>query len=304
MSEIEVRDLRKYYGEVRAVDGVSFDVRKSEVFGILGPNGAGKTTTLEIIETLRKPDSGEIYLMGKDLRKEARALKDKIGVQLQDTSLFPRLTVLETLNLFASFYRRTASVLEMLKTVGLDEKKDALVETLSGGQQKRLSIALALINDPEIIFLDEPTTGLDPQARRRVWEIVEKLRVKGKTVVITTHYMEEAEELCDRVAIMDHGKIIASGTPRDLINNYVPESKVFFRLEPPLDDEILLRMPGVKGVERDEGIYALRTDSPQKALMEIFDLATEKGCLLKEVTIKRASLEDVFLRLTGRRIRQ
>lgn len=232
MLAVSVRGLKKHYGDVRAVDGVDLDIEEGEVFGILGPNGAGKTTTLEMIETLRDPDAGEISVLGLDARRERRKIRESIGVQLQTTVFFEELTVWETLDLFASFYSRCLSPRALLELAELREKAKSRVNTLSGGQHKRLSIALALVNDPRLVFLDEPTTGLDPQARRHIWEMVGHLRERGKTVVITTHYIEEAEALSDRVAIMDHGRIIAQGVPRDLVSEHVPESNISFRLFP------------------------------------------------------------------------
>ena len=233
MPAIVVSDLKKRYGDVKAVDGVSFEVEDKEIFGILGPNGAGKTTTLEIIETLREPDSGEIIVEGKEVRKEARAIKELIGVQLQTTVFFDNLTVWETIDLFGSFYKNRVDTDSLLELVSLSDKAGAMLNELSGGLHKRVSIALALVNDPRIVFLDEPTTGLDPQARRHIWEIVEQLRDREKTVIITTHYIEESERLCDRVAVMDLGRIIAQGTPNELINRYSAESNITFRLTPP-----------------------------------------------------------------------
>mgnify|MGYP005838991067 FL=1 len=303
MKAITIRELRKHYGDVKAVDGVSLDVEEHEIFGILGPNGAGKTTTLEIVETLREPDAGEIAVMGLDVRSQARAVKEIIGVQLQATVFIDELTVWETLDLFRCFYPHSLPVEELIELAELGDKTKSRVNELSGGQHKRLSIALALINDPRIVFLDEPSTGLDPQARLRIWEIVSRLREQGKTVVLTTHYIEEAERLCDRVAIMDHGKIIALGSPSRLIDEFVPESTIAFRLQPPLDVELVDRIRGVMSAFADDDQFHVVTSSPQETLAGIFTLAREKGSEAEEINMRRASLEDVFLKLTGRRIR-
>lgn len=304
MPSIVVKDLSKSYGEVRAVDGINLEVREREIFGILGPNGAGKTTTLEMIETLRAPDSGEISVMGLDVVKDPRAVKEILGVQLQATVFFDNLTVKETIELFASFYPRSLPRDEVLGLVGLKDKAGAMVEGLSGGQHKRLSIALALVSEPRIVFLDEPTTGLDPQARRRIWEIVESFREQEKTVVITTHYIEEAEHLCDRVAVMDHGRIIAQGSPSELISRHISESSISFTLSPPLEERILHGIPGAVDVSSRDGEYLLMTTSPQETLMGIFKVAYENGSVPDEVSMKKATLEDVFLKLTGRSLRE
>jgi ABC-2 type transport system ATP-binding protein len=304
MPAITVKDLKKSYGEVKAVDGVSFEVEDKEIFGILGPNGAGKTTTLEMIETLREPDSGEIQVAGMHGRGDARSIKEIIGVQLQTTVFFDNLTVRETVDLFASFYKTRLDTGSLLEMVGLEEKAGAMLDELSGGQHKRVSIALALVNDPRIIFLDEPTTGLDPQARRNIWEIVEQLRDREKTVVITSHYIEEAEYLCDRVAVMDHGRIIALGTPNELINRFSPQSNISFTLTPPLDEQIVKQITGVKSVRGNNGDYSVTTDTPQETLIGIFTAAYKNDSIADDVSMKRATLEDVFLKLTGRRMRE
>ena len=304
MPAISVSDLKKYYGDVKAVDGISLEVEEGEIFGILGPNGAGKTTTLEMVETLREPDSGEILVLGMNTHKDPNAVKEAIGVQLQTTVFFDELTVWETIDLFSTFYPRTLPVDELIDLAELGEKARSRVNELSGGQHKRLSIALALVNDPRVVFLDEPTTGLDPQARRRIWEIVEGLRGQEKTVIITTHYIEEAEYLCDRVAVMDHGRIIASGTPDQLIDEYVSESIITFRLEPPVDEAVVKGLHGVVSVHADDGDYRLTTPVPQETLIGIVAMAHEQGVKADDINMKRATLEDVFLKITGRRIRE
>jgi ABC-2 type transport system ATP-binding protein len=303
MPAISIRDLKKYYGEIKAVDGVSLEVEEREIFGILGPNGAGKTTTLEMVETLREPDAGEIFVAGIDVREDPRAVKEIIGVQLQTTVFFDELSVRETIDLFSTFYPRVLPIGELIDLAELGDKADSRVNDLSGGQHKRLSIALALVNDPDVIFLDEPTTGLDPQARRRIWEIVEQLRDQEKTVVITTHYIEEAEYLCDRVAVMDHGRIIALGTPDELIDEYASDSTITFRLDPPVDREVLEGIYGASGVHVGAGEYEVATSTPQETLFGIVGMAHEQGVKVEDINMKRATLEDVFLKITGRRIR-
>jgi ABC-2 type transport system ATP-binding protein len=303
MPAIQVTDLHKNYGEVKAVDGVSFEVEDKEIFGILGPNGAGKTTTLEIIETLREADSGEILLDGMDVRKDAKKIKEVIGVQLQTTVFFDNLTVYETIDLFGSFYSNRLKPDELLERVELEDKRNNMLNELSGGQHKRVSIALAMVNDPRIVFLDEPTTGLDPQVRRNIWQIIENLRADEKTVVITSHYIEEAEYLCDRVAIMDYGKIIALGTPNELIDKYSPESNISFAMTPGVDISVLEKIPGAMRVVGSNGGYAITTNSPQETLIGIFTAAYENNAKADEVAMERASLEDVFLKITGRRIK-
>jgi ABC-2 type transport system ATP-binding protein len=301
---IAVKDLKKSYGDVKAVDDISFEVEEKEIFGILGPNGAGKTTTLEMIETLRQQDSGDILVQGLEARKDARAIKEMIGVQLQTTVFFDNLTVWETIDLFSSFYKNHVATDELLELVSLSDKAGAMLNELSGGLHKRVSIALALVNDPRIVFLDEPTTGLDPQARRHIWDIVEQLRDREKTVVITTHYIEEAEYLCDRVAVMDHGRIIAHGTPNELIDRYSSESNISFRLTPTLDESIVSAITGVKSVRGNDGGYTVTTDTPQETLIGIFTAAYNNNAAADEVSMRRATLEDVFLKITGRRIRE
>lgn len=303
MPAISLVNLHKHYGDVRAVDDISLVVEEREIFGILGPNGAGKTTTLEMIETLREPDGGEINVLGLDVLKDSQAIKEIIGVQLQTTVFFDQLTVFETVDLFSAFYPRTLPVDKLISLAELDDKADSMVNELSGGQHKRLSIALALVNDPKIVFLDEPTTGLDPQARRRIWEIIQHLRDQDKTVVVTTHYIEEAEYLCDRVAVMDHGKIVALGTPDQLINEHVADSVISFRLNPPLEMDVLEGIKGVVSATGLDGQYQVTTRAPQGVLMGIMAVAEERGSQVDDINMKRATLEDVFLKLTGRRIR-
>jgi ABC-2 type transport system ATP-binding protein len=305
MPAILIKDLCKTYGNIKAVDGLNLEIEEKEIFGILGPNGAGKTTILEMIETLREPDCGEITVLGMDGHKDARAIKEVLGVQLQNTVFFDNLSVWETIDLFGSFYAKSVEPDALLELVSLTDKAKAKLNELSGGQQKRVSIALALVNDPLIVFLDEPTTGLDPQARRNIWDIVEQLRDREKTVVLTTHYIEEAEYLCDRVAVMDLGKRIALDTPNGLINTYASESNVSFRMRPALPGEAIQAITGVKTVARQNGEeYVVTTETPQDTLAGIFQAAFDNRAIADEITMRRATLEDVFLKITGRSIRE
>ncbi len=304
---VEVRDLRKYYGEIKAVDGISFTVEQGEIFGMLGPNGAGKTTTVEIIEGLRQADSGQVTVLGLDVRRHPDAVKARIGVQLQTTALFPRLTVREVLNLFRSFFPQSREADELIAMVNLQEKANTLTRDLSGGQRQRLSVALALVNRPEIIFLDEPTTGLDPQARRSLWEVIEQVRSAGATVFLTTHYMEEAERLCDRVAVIDHGHIIALDSPEALIRTHFRERAVEFEINgqqaASLSLEELEELPAVTQVRQDGKTITLYTNDVEVTLAALFEQGQRTGFQVDALHVRRATLEDVFLKLTGRRIR-
>jgi ABC-2 type transport system ATP-binding protein len=303
---VEVENLHKSYGPVKAVDGISFLVAAGETFGMLGPNGAGKTTTVEIIEGLRTADKGRVTVLGLDVARVPVRIKERIGVQLQAPSLLPLVSVSELLGLFASFYRRTLPVEDVLKLLSLEESSKVLVKNLSGGQQQRLSVALALINDPDIAFLDEPTTGLDPQARRNLWSVIENMRARGKTIFLTTHYMEEAEHLCDRVAIVDHGQIIAIGSPRQLIQDYFKETAIEFDMESPPPEGELKSFPGATqvSIQGNEAIvYSCNVVATMSALLKHPDTMTG-GRQVKNLRIHEATLEDVFLKLTGRRIRE
>jgi ABC-2 type transport system ATP-binding protein len=306
MDTIVIQDLRKTYGETRAVDGISFSVRQGEVFGMLGPNGAGKTTTVEIIEGLRVADSGHVTVLGMDVSKDADQIKARIGVQLQTTTFFPLLTVQEIIQLFRSFYpgrvRDTEYVIEL---VNLEEKTRIRSQSLSGGQQQRLSIALALVNYPDIIFLDEPTTGLDPQARRKMWDVIKQISKEGTTVFLTTHYMEEAERLCNRVAVIDQGKIIAMDTPADLIDTHFEESAIEFDLNgSTVDLQALAVLRGVTDARQDGNAVTIYSTSVPGTLAELTELGQAQGLALDDLHVRRATLEDVFLKLTGRRIRE
>ena len=299
---VTVRDLRKSYGDLRAVDGISFTVKKGEIFGLVGPNGAGKTTTWEILEGLRRAESGDIHVAGIDVRKDRRKLRELIGVQLQATAMFERLTARETLEVFGGMYRRNLPPDRLLKLVNLEEKADDWTEKLSGGQKQRLAVALALVNDPEIVFLDEPTTGLDPQARRSLWDVMAELRTMGKTVMLTTHYMEEAERLCDRVGVMDHGKILALDRPGQLIKDFEQRDAVEFGANG--DASAFGTLPGVEEMNVEDGRVTLYTRQLEKTLAAVFELARVRGMNVEDFRVRNASLEDVFLHLTGRRIRE
>jgi ABC-2 type transport system ATP-binding protein len=304
---IEVRGLVKRYGDFTAVDGIDLSVEEHEIFGILGPNGAGKTTTLEMIEGLRKPDAGTVQVAGIDAVANPQAIKRLIGVQLQSTSLFDYLTLRELIVLFAALYDADTSQARadhLIELVSLQEKAGARVNQLSGGQKQRLSIALALVNDPQIVFLDEPTTGLDPQARRSLWDVVTALRESGKTIVLTTHYMEEAEVLCDRVAVMDHGKIIARDTPLNLIQSLDQSATIRARVEREIAADRLESLPGVLSVQLEGWQLAIQTQDVQRTLAGLLEIASELDIRLDNLTTSSANLEDVFLAYTGRSLRE
>ncbi len=302
MKVITVKDLKRYYGNVKAVDGISFEVEEGTVAAMLGPNGAGKTTTVEILEGLRRKDSGEIYYFGKKVDQVDEYIKRLIGVQLQKTAFFEYLTVYETLELFAALYNQKADrqrIKSLIELVALEEKAKAKIKELSGGQLQRLSLAIALVNDPKIVFLDEPTTGLDPQARRHVWQIVEDLRKSGKTVFLTTHYMEEAEKLADHVLIMDHGKIIAEGTVDRLINSLDMESYVEFWTDQP--EKLSQKLEGMMLLNHDK--FQIPAKNVEETLHRLFDLSKTLQVKIDNIVIRRPNLEDVFLKLTGRLLR-
>jgi ABC-2 type transport system ATP-binding protein len=309
-SVIEVEGLVKRYNQFTAVNGIDFTVRRGEVFGLLGPNGAGKTTTMEMIEGLRRPDAGIARVAGYDTRKELHKVKEVIGVQLQSTSLFDLLTVEEIVRMYASFYRTSVPIQPLLEDVILVEKAKSRVKTLSGGQKQRLAIALALVNDPLVVFLDEPTTGLDPQARRVLWDIVLSLKGKGKTVVLSTHYMEEAEVLCDRICLMDQGLVVALDTPRNLVNLLQAQSTVEFRVlqAPPRMEQSLYNMlaslKGIKRVESHDEVFVLSTDDLQLSLIDLMQFTAKCGIQVTNLKTRTATLEDVFLHLAGRSLRE
>jgi ABC-2 type transport system ATP-binding protein len=300
---IRVRGLTKRYGDVKAVDGIDFDVAKGQIFGLLGPNGAGKTTTVEILEGLREADGGEVSVLGVDVMRDADAIKPRIGVSLQTAALYPKLTVTELVNLFRSFYPRARPTNEIIDVLELGERRNARSQDLSGGQRQRLAVALSLVNDPELVFLDEPTTGLDPAARRSLWDIVEGLKADGRSVLLTTHYMEEAEILCDRLAIMDHGHILEMGTVEELVSKHFQERTVRFdRLEGLAHDE-LAALPAVSSVKEDTDEVLIYTRDPGRTIGALLDLADGRGLEPQNLGIRRATLEDVFLDLTGRALR-
>lgn len=300
---VEVKSLTKRYGDLIAVNEVSFGIEKGEIFGLLGPNGAGKTTTVEMIEGLRKPDGGTIKICGNDISKGTDRVKEIIGVQLQSTTIYDKIRVGEAIDLFGGYYQKSLPTAEILDMVSLNDKKNSFVQTLSGGQKQRLAMALALVNDPEVLFLDEPTTGLDPQARRNVWDIIEGLGGKGKTIILTTHYMEEAERLCNRVGIIDHGKIIALDTTRDLIAKQNLESAVEFTTSNGVSKEFFQKLHGVSKVTQDGDGFILHTKESSRLLGELSRLSEENGLNLDNISVRKATLEDVFLALTGRRLR-
>jgi ABC-2 type transport system ATP-binding protein len=298
-----VRGLVKRYGDIQAVDGIDFDVRAGEVFGLLGPNGAGKTTTVEILEGLRVPDGGEAIVLGLDVAKGTDSLKPRIGVSLQTAALYPKLTVAEVIDLFRSFYPNPRPTDELIDMLELGERRNAQTQVLSGGQRQRLSIALALVNDPELVFLDEPTTGLDPAARRSLWDIVGALRSQGRSVLLTTHYMEEAEILCDRLAIMDHGHILEMGTVNELISKRFKERTVRLDATDQLTDAELTALPAVVSMKRDEGDILLYTADVAATIGALLALCEARGVEPGDLGVRRPTLEDVFLDLTGRALR-
>jgi len=300
---IAVKDLKKYYKEVKAVDGVSLEVHRGEVFTLLGPNGAGKTTIIEILEGLKEPDSGTLKILGEDCKKVRASLKDRMGVVLQETRFIDKTKVQEMVEMFASFYSRSLKSEEVLKKVALEEKAEALVENLSGGQRQRLAIGLALINDPDIIFLDEPTTGLDPQARRKIWDLITELREERKTIFLTTHYMEEAEKLSDYIYIMDHGTIIARGTPDQLIDNLDQENVIEFNRESlgeGLEERLREIFPGLQVQEEKVILYV---ENVTRNFSQLMQFAQKQGVEFENLIFRRPNLEDVFLNLTGKGLR-
>lgn len=301
---IVVQRLTKKYGDFTAVDGISFEVRQGETFGILGPNGAGKTTTLEMIEGLKSISGGTVTLDGHDVHRETRTVKSLIGVQLQASSFFDGLNLKELLDTFASLYGRKVDALKLLKDVELEEKWKSMVKELSGGQKQRLSIAVALVNDPKVLFLDEPTTGLDPQARRHLWDLINEIKRTGKTVVLTTHYMEEAEVLCDRIAIMDHAKVIALDTPLGLLKHGVLGSTIEFHVDGKCPIEHYQKLPAVMKASDEDHVVRLLSSDPEKTLPALFGHETVCNVKLFNLQLRQATLEDVFLKLTGRSLRE
>jgi ABC-2 type transport system ATP-binding protein len=303
---LSVRGLRKRYGDVVAVDGLDLEIRRGECFGLLGPNGAGKTTTIEICEGLTAHDAGEVEVLGMRWARDARALRERLGIQLQETQLAEKLTVGETIALFRSFYRQGPSPESVLGTVQLEEKAKARVGTLSGGQKQRLAVACAIVGDPDLLFLDEPTTGLDPQSRRQLWELVERFKALGRSILLTTHYMDEAQRLCDRVAIVDHGRVIALGTPRELIASLGAEHVVEFELEEAsggVEEDALRALPGVLATRAIDGGWALQVARLHEAVPALLAMLAARALPLSALRTHSATLEDVFVSLTGRQLR-
>jgi ABC-2 type transport system ATP-binding protein len=300
---IQVVEVRKTYGATVAVDEVSFEVKDGEIFGLIGPNGAGKTTTMECIEGLRKPDRGKISVLGLDPFRDVYKLQDRIGVQLQQAQLQKRIKVWEAVDLWASLYQKKAIDAErLLEQLGLAEKRDAWFMNLSGGQKQRLFIALALINDPEVVFLDELTTGLDPQSRRAIWELVRGIRERGKTVFLTTHLMEEAERLCDRVAIIEHGRIIDMDRPENLVKRHCPERTVILATDDPAAEERFRAIPRVEAVTRSDSQFTIRGRGDD-LVTEVIHCLSENRIRVTDFRTILPNLEDVFLKLTGHSIR-
>jgi ABC-2 type transport system ATP-binding protein len=301
--------VKQYPGKppVDAVRGLDLEVQRGECFGLLGPNGAGKTTTLEILEGLLDATSGEVRVLGFEWNKQAEQIRRRIGISLQETRFSDKLSVRETAVLFRSFYPSGLTPDEALRRVSLEEKSQAWVSKLSGGQKQRLAVACAIVGDPQLLFLDEPTTGLDPQSRRQLWDVIHQFRSTGRTVMLTTHYMDEAERLCDRVAIVDHGKVIALGTPASLIAQLGGEHIVDFSLADgslPIDDADLTRLPAVRSLRRNAGTISLAVEQPHVALPALLALQQARGATLAHLTTRHATLEDVFVALTGRHLEE
>jgi ABC-2 type transport system ATP-binding protein len=298
---IHVAAIRKAYGKTVAVDDVSFDVQPGEIFGLIGPNGAGKTTTMECVEGLRRPDRGVVSVLGLNPTRDVYALQERIGVQLQEAQLQKRIKVWEAVAFWAALYRRRADGDRLIEQLGLGDKRNAWFMTLSGGQKQRLFIALALINDPELVFLDELTTGLDPQARRAIWELVRGIRLRGKTVFLTTHLMEEAERLCDRVAIIDHGRIIDVGPPAELVRRHCPERTVILATDDPAASVHFGAIPGVESVTCEKSLVIIRGTGD--LVTQVIGCVAEHRIYVTDFRTESPTLEDVFLKLTGHTIR-
>jgi ABC-2 type transport system ATP-binding protein len=305
VAAISCQGLVKHYGDVIAVDGLDLEVRREECFAMLGPNGAGKTTTIEIIQGLIRPDAGSVEILGLSWRTHAAELRQRMGTQLQETRLPDKLTVGEVMALFRSFYQRGVSPDDVLEMVQLQEKRRSWVSKLSGGQRQRLAVACALVCRPDILFLDEPTTGLDPQSRRQLWDIIEDFRREGGSVLLTTHYMEEAQRLCDRVAIVDHGRIIAQGSPRELITSLGAQHVVEFAIADgaAIDERSLAALPGAEGVANGDGKIRLTVSRIHETVPALMVLLNDRGAMLSELATHHATLEDVFIALTGRHLR-
>ena len=300
---IQCRALVKDYGSVRAVDGLDLEVRAGECFGLLGPNGAGKTTTVEILEGLLPATAGAVEILGRAWSSDADWLRQRLGISLQETNLTDKLSVEETLRLFRSFYPCGLEVEDLIDLVSLGDKRGTWYAKLSGGQKQRLAVACALVGDPRILFLDEPTTGLDPQSRRQLWRLIEQFKAGGRTVLLTTHYMDEAERLCDRVAIIDHGKVITLGTPRELIQSLGGTEMVEFTCDGPVDEAAVRALPGVHAVKSRGGGLSLTVGQLHKTLPLLIAHLQEAGIALTGLSTHRATLEDVFVNMTGRQLR-
>jgi ABC-2 type transport system ATP-binding protein len=302
---VQVKGLRKIYGATVAVEDVSFEVRQGEIFGMVGPNGAGKTTTIECLEGLRKPDAGIVRVLGVDPQRESLTLREQTGMQLQQSNLPDRIKVWEALDLYASFYSKAADWKELIVQLGLEEKRNTLFSKLSGGQKQRLFIALALLPDPQLVFLDELTTGLDPQARHAIWDLVRDVRLKGKTVLLTTHFMEEAERLCDRVAILDHGRIVALDTPASLIRSLGADERVVFSMDGILPVGFEKALTSIARVEVRDGWVTVhgKNGQPVALVSEVVRLLSKQGIQFRDLRTEQPTLEDVFLSLTGREIK-
>jgi ABC-2 type transport system ATP-binding protein len=301
---IEVRGLVKRYGNVVAVDGLDLVMKRGECFGLLGPNGAGKTTTVEILEGLNDPTAGDVQVLGRRWADDEAWLRARLGISLQETHLQERLSVIETLRLFRSFYDHGRDIEDVLRLVALEEKRNAWFDKLSGGQKQRLAVACALVGDPEVLFLDEPTTGLDPQSRRQLWDLVNGLRAEGRSVLLTTHYMDEAERLCDRVGIVDKGKMIALGTPAELIASLGGQQVIEFTSDRPVDELELGKLAGVRAARHVADGYALTVDEVHVSIPALLDFLEKIGAPLTRLSTHHATLEDVFVSLTGRQLRE
>lgn len=304
-SALVIHELRKSFADVVAVNGLNLEVKRGECFGLLGPNGAGKTTTIEICEGLISPDAGTVQMLGHSWRDHTDELRQRIGIQLQETQFPEKLTVEEVISLFRSFFRQGLTVEQAIAMVQLEEKRKSRVGGLSGGQKQRLAMACALVGDPELLFLDEPTTGLDPQARRNLWDLVIQLRTAGRTIILTTHYMDEAERLCDRVAVMDHGRIIALGAPSELITSIGGEQIVEFAIgaSAPFNAAMLTEIQGVQSHRVHAGLHQLFVSELHTAVPRIFESLAAEGLDLTDFRTHSATLEDVFVSLTGRNLR-
>jgi ABC-2 type transport system ATP-binding protein len=302
---LQIRDLHKAYRDVLAVAGLDFEVYRGECFGLLGPNGAGKTTTVEICEGLNTPDTGDVVVLGRRWGHNDRELRELLGISLQETQFSEKLTVRETVQLFRSFYRRGPAPNDVIGMVQLQEKAGSRVGQLSGGQKQRLALACALVGDPELLFLDEPTTGLDPQSRRQLWELIERFKSDGRAILLTTHYMDEAERLCDRVAIVDHGKMIALGTPGELIAKLRAEHVLEFALtgSSSVDEAVLRAIDGVCSAQRRNGSYQVHVTELHRVMPAILNELRQRGAQLAELRTHSPTLEDVFVSLTGRHLR-